>query len=46
MTVLGSTVISAASKFKRLARRSEADPFAIRPEVDGRITMLLKESVS
>jgi hypothetical protein len=44
MTVLGSTVISAASKFKSSIRRSEADPFAIRPEVDGRITML-KESV-
>jgi hypothetical protein len=39
MTVQG-TVVSAASKFKRLARRSELDPYAIRPQIDGRVTML------
>ena len=43
MTVQG-TVVSAASKFKRLARRSEADPYAIRPKVDGRVTMLTQSS--
>lgn len=43
MTVQG-TVVSAASKFKRLARRSEADPYAIRPKVDGRVTMLAQSS--
>ena len=32
-----STVIDAASRFKRIARRSVVDPFAINPQVDGRI---------
>lgn len=36
-TVQG-TVVSAATKFKRLIRRSVADPYAISPIVDGRIT--------
>jgi hypothetical protein len=34
------TVLIAATKFKRLAGRSEADPFAISPKVDGRIAVL------
>ena len=33
-----ATVVDAASKFKRLIRRSIADPYAISPVVDGRIT--------
>mmetsp|Transcript_566 Transcript_566/g.1039 ORF Transcript_566/g.1039 Transcript_566/m.1039 type:complete len:573 (+) Transcript_566:106-1824(+) len=37
MTVQG-VVVNAASKFKKLARRSAADPYAINPCVDGRIT--------
>lgn len=32
-----ATVVNAATKFKKLARRSVADPYAISPEVDGRI---------
>jgi len=39
MTVEG-TVLRAASKFKRLARRSVADPFAINPQIDGRVLNL------
>lgn len=31
------TVVAAATKFKRLARRSVVDPYAISPVVDGRI---------
>ena len=32
-----STVIAAASAFKRSIRKSVVDPYAISPEVDGRI---------
>lgn len=38
------TVVKAASKFKRLARRSVADPYAINPQVDGRIRNLAEEA--
>lgn len=33
-----ATVVAAATIFKRSIRRSIADPYAICPEVDGRIT--------
>ncbi|KAL7533326.1 hypothetical protein ACHAXR_005170 [Thalassiosira sp. AJA248-18] len=43
MTVQG-TVVKAASMFKRLARRSAVDPYAINPIVDGRIRNLAEET--
>ena len=45
MTVRG-TVVAAATKFKKSIRRSVADPYAISPVVDGRITNVLAENVS
>lgn len=39
MTVKGA-VVSAAAKFKSLARKSVEDPYAICPQVDGRIALL------
>jgi hypothetical protein len=39
MTVQGA-VVSAAAKFKSLARKSVEDPYAICPQVDGRIALL------
>ena len=37
-------MVKAASAFKRLARRSVADPYAINPHVDGRIRNLAEET--
>ena len=36
-TTSEGAVLKAATKFKRLIRRSVADPYAINPKVDGRI---------
>eukprot|EP00804_Cyclotella_cryptica_P006694 CCRYP_008652-RA/>CCRYP_008652-RA protein AED:0.08 eAED:0.08 QI:0/0.75/0.6/1/1/1/5/76/565 len=38
--IVHGAVVSAATKFKSLARKSVADPYAICPQVDGRISML------
>eukprot|EP00581_Thalassiosira_minuscula_P015309 CAMPEP_0183720282 /NCGR_PEP_ID=MMETSP0737-20130205/12943_1 /TAXON_ID=385413 /ORGANISM="Thalassiosira miniscula, Strain CCMP1093" /LENGTH=564 /DNA_ID=CAMNT_0025950127 /DNA_START=41 /DNA_END=1735 /DNA_ORIENTATION=- len=37
------TVVRAATKFKRLARRSVADPYAINPQLDGRIVNVAED---
>ena len=40
-----SSVVLAASRFKQNIRRSVVDPYAIQPEVDGRITNIAEAKI-